>query len=86
MSRSPAIAAAAIALVERIDPDEALRRVVSAGPHDVSPGLWADIKKLAAKVDQHFAKNTANNSANPKVTAKKTAKTISRNRTKKSGR
>jgi hypothetical protein len=43
-------------------------------------------RQLAAKVDQHFAKNTANNSANPKVTAKKTAKTISRNRTKKSGR
>jgi len=46
MSRSPAIAAAAIALVERINPDEALLRVVSAGPHDVSPALWSSIKKL----------------------------------------
>jgi hypothetical protein len=46
MSRSPAIAAAAVALVERIDPDKALLRVVSAGPHDVSPGLWSRVKKL----------------------------------------
>lgn len=46
MSRSPAIAAAAIAFVERINPDEALLRVVSAGPHDVSPALWSSIKKL----------------------------------------
>jgi protein-tyrosine phosphatase len=46
MSRSPAIVAAAIAMVERITPDNALVRVTSTGPHDVAPGLWGEIKRI----------------------------------------
>ncbi len=46
MSRSPAIAAAALAL-SRGDPlDETLRAVVSGQPHDIAPSLWGDIKKV----------------------------------------
>jgi protein-tyrosine phosphatase len=44
MSRSPAVVAAALALQERLDPDDSLRRVGAACRTDVSPGLWRDIK------------------------------------------
>ena len=40
MSRSPAIAAAAIAIAEGGSPAEHLRQIVSGQPHDVSPQLW----------------------------------------------
>jgi hypothetical protein len=40
MSRSPAVVAAALAIVEGGSPDEKLRQVVSGQPHDVSPQLW----------------------------------------------
>jgi protein-tyrosine phosphatase len=43
MSRSPAIAAAAIAENHAESPVEALKRVTDNQPHDVSPGLWAAI-------------------------------------------
>jgi hypothetical protein len=43
-------------------------------------------RQLAAKVDLHFAKNTANKSASPRATAKKTTKTTLGKRTKKSGK
>ncbi len=46
MSRSPAIIAAAIALFAGISRDEALSGVAATGPHDVAPGLWAEIKAL----------------------------------------
>jgi hypothetical protein len=44
MSRSPAIAAAAIAIVEGESPEDRLRQIVSGGPHDVSPQLWAAVR------------------------------------------
>jgi protein-tyrosine phosphatase len=44
MSRSPCIAAAAIALVRTPAFDDALKLVSSSGPVDVSPGLWADVR------------------------------------------
>jgi hypothetical protein len=44
MSRSPCIAAAALALIERRDPDDMLKQIAGGGPHDVSPALWADVK------------------------------------------
>jgi predicted protein tyrosine phosphatase len=47
MSRSPAIVAAALALVEHQPPDEMLRGVALTGPHDVAPLLWDQIKRLA---------------------------------------
>lgn len=46
MSRSPAIAAAAIALVVGHSPDECLTAITSDAPHDVSPPLWAQVKSV----------------------------------------
>lgn len=43
MSRSPAIAAAAIAQVEHIHPEEALVRIAATGPHDVSTVFWKQL-------------------------------------------
>ena len=46
MSRSPAIVAAAIALVEKQNLDDALLQIALAGPHDVAPALWHEIKQV----------------------------------------
>jgi protein-tyrosine phosphatase len=46
MSRSPCIAAAAIASVQGRDSDEALELVLRSGPADVSPGLWSDVRAV----------------------------------------
>ena len=43
MSRSPAVVAAALAIVEGSTPDSCLERVVDGHAHDVSPNLWKDI-------------------------------------------
>lgn len=43
MSRSPALAAAAIALLTCRDPIECLLACVAGGPADVSPALWNDV-------------------------------------------
>jgi predicted protein tyrosine phosphatase len=43
MSRSPALAGAAIALVSGCSPAEGLVVTLQSGPGDVSPGLWAAI-------------------------------------------
>ena len=43
MSRSPAIAAAAIALATGRLPDECLAAIVTDSPHDVSPILWSRV-------------------------------------------
>src|SRR5262245_58368521 len=40
MSRSPCIAAGAIAVAFRENPDEALKRIIAGQPHDVAPGIW----------------------------------------------
>jgi hypothetical protein len=40
MSRSPSIAAGALAIAKGIGPHEALQQIVHNQPHDVSPGLW----------------------------------------------
>ena len=45
MSRSPAIVAAALAIVEGQEPDETLQRIAASGPHDVAPALWDEIKR-----------------------------------------
>ncbi len=44
MSRSPALAAAAMAMLERREPDDCLREIASAAPADVSPGLWNELR------------------------------------------
>ncbi|MHC4398045.1 MAG: protein-tyrosine phosphatase family protein [Planctomycetota bacterium] len=46
MSRSPAIAAVALAVVRGNTPDHSLEQIVSGFPHDVSPPLWDDVLKV----------------------------------------
>lgn len=43
MSRSPAIAAAALSRVEGISLEEAMKQAAISGPHDVSTSLWDDV-------------------------------------------
>jgi hypothetical protein len=46
MSRSPAIAAAALSVVLQQPPETCLEQVVKHHPSDVSPGLWNEIISL----------------------------------------
>src|SRR5450631_1790454 len=46
LSRSPAIAAAAIALVFQQPADECLKEVAEHFPADVAPALWDEVKML----------------------------------------
>ncbi len=50
MSRSPAVVAAALSIVEGGGPDEQLRRVVDGHPHDVSPLLWRDVCNVCDEI------------------------------------
>lgn len=47
-SRPPAVIAAALAVARGLAPDAALRLVTRAGPADVSPALWADLRAVVA--------------------------------------
>ena len=44
MSRSPAVVAAAMSIVQGRNPDETLREVVARQPHDISPQLWKAVQ------------------------------------------
>jgi hypothetical protein len=46
MSRSPAIAAAALAVVHGEAPEKWLERITRCHPSDVSPGLWNELVTL----------------------------------------
>jgi protein-tyrosine phosphatase len=46
LSRSPAIAAAGLALAFREPADEVLRRLADRHPVDVSPALWAEVRSV----------------------------------------
>ena len=46
MSRSPAIAAAALSIVQGGSPDERLKQIAAGRPHDVSPQLWEAVKRM----------------------------------------
>jgi len=46
MSRSPAIVAAALALVHCESPDDSLKTMIAGNPHDLSPPLWTDVKNV----------------------------------------
>lgn len=50
MSRSPAIAAAVVARIDQIPPEEAIKRVAASGPHDVAPLLWKDVVDVLKKI------------------------------------
>jgi hypothetical protein len=45
MSRSPAIVAAALSLLENASPEEYLKYVAGFHPMDVSPALWQEIRQ-----------------------------------------
>ena len=45
MSRSPAIVAAALSIVQGGGPDEKLREIVAGQLHDVSPQLWEAVQR-----------------------------------------
>jgi protein-tyrosine phosphatase len=46
MSRSPAVVAAALSIVQGGSPDEKLKEIVAGHPHDVSPHLWEAVRRL----------------------------------------
>src|SRR5262245_35991321 len=46
LSRSPCIAGAAIARVRGCSADEGLAVAVGSSPADVSPGLWAEVRRV----------------------------------------
>ncbi|MBX3450022.1 MAG: dual specificity protein phosphatase family protein [Planctomycetaceae bacterium] len=48
LSRSLCVAAGAIARVRRIDPHEALAKVIESGPADISPGFWEQVACLVS--------------------------------------
>jgi hypothetical protein len=43
MSRSPSIAAAALALAFKESPEASLKKILGQGPGDVAPGLWNEV-------------------------------------------
>lgn len=47
MSRSPAIVAAALAVIENTNLQQALEHVAALGPHDVSATFWADVQEAS---------------------------------------
>ncbi len=50
MSRSPAVAAAALAMVHGGSPEERLRVAVAGQPHDVSPQFWEAVRGAVTKM------------------------------------
>jgi protein-tyrosine phosphatase len=50
MSRSPAVAAAALSIAAGGTPDDRLREIVRGQPHDVSPGLWDEVHKAVRQI------------------------------------
>ena len=51
MSRSPAIAAGALSLVQDCSFAAALQQVAATGPCDVAPGLWNEIQQLLEEME-----------------------------------
>jgi hypothetical protein len=43
MSRSLAITAAVVAVIEHIPPETALKQIAASGPHDVTPLFWQEV-------------------------------------------
>ena len=55
MSRSPAIAAAALAIFTGGSADDYLRSITKGQPHDVSPLLWSQVKSIQEKLSRSAA-------------------------------
>ena len=52
MSRSPAVVAGALSIVEGGSPDDRLRKIALGHPHDVSPQLWQAVRETCAEMVQ----------------------------------
>jgi protein-tyrosine phosphatase len=50
MSRSPCIAAAALALVTGCSTGDALQLVIRSGPVDISPALWSEVEPIVRQL------------------------------------
>jgi hypothetical protein len=50
MSRSPAVAAAAIAILTGRSADDCLTAIATNAPHDVSPVLWSRVKLVCNQI------------------------------------
>ena len=50
MSRSPAVVAGAMAVLQGGSPDDRLRQIAVGHPHDVSPQLWQDVRDVCAEM------------------------------------
>ena len=48
MSRSPAVVAAALSIVQGGSPEEKLKEIVAGYGHDVSPHLWEAVKRVCS--------------------------------------
>ena len=48
LSRSPALAAAAMAVTFQLPPDECLKKIAEEHSADVVPGLWKEVRQLVA--------------------------------------
>ena len=46
MSRAPAIVAAALSEIYQEKPDDCLKQIAEHQPHDVTPGLWNQVKSF----------------------------------------
>ena len=55
LSRSPAIAAAAIAIITGASPDVCLAAIANVAPHDVSPMLWSGVRSVYNQIVAHEA-------------------------------
>jgi len=53
MSRSPAIVAAAISIIDGRELQECLKIITEHSPADISPGLWQDVVDLCGKMRDH---------------------------------
>ena len=49
MSRSPAVVAAALSIVQGGSPEEKLKEIVAGHPHDVSPHLWEAVCRMSGE-------------------------------------
>jgi hypothetical protein len=52
MSRSPAVVAAALSIVRNTKPDAELREIAIGHPHDVSPQLWQDVRRICSEIKE----------------------------------
>jgi len=50
MSRSPAVAAGALAIFQGGNPDDRLRQIAAGHPHDVSPQLWQEVRNICREM------------------------------------